>query len=514
MSDKDSPQYRDAPSRMGAGEFRALGRWLVDRIGEFIAAAPDQPVDPPVSTETLRELLPAAPLPEVGAEPQALFARAVDLLCRHTLQTGHARFWAYIVGAGSPLGALADFLASAVNAPVMSYPPFTMAVSLETQAVRWLAELIGYPAGGAGLFVSGGSMANFLGITAAVRNRAGWDVRTYGMTHPDAARVRVYLTAEAHISVVRAVDICGLGTRAIQWVRTDELGRLDPGDLRAQIARDRAAGLTPLLVVGTAGTTSTGVVDPLLDIASVCRENELWFHVDGAYGACAAVSPLAPPDLAGIREADSLVLDPHKWLYLPLEVGCILTRDPRALYEAFRRGADYYTWTPQYFPDGTEALPFRDQGMQTSRSLRALKVWLSLQHVGRSGYERMLTDDILLARHLHALAQTAPALQAVTQSLSVTTFRYRPTDLDPGTDGYERYLDQLNRTLVRRLQASGKAYLSPTVVDGNFVLRVCVVNYNTTRADIESLVALVTQLGGEIDAELRPGWLASRDQVR
>jgi aromatic-L-amino-acid/L-tryptophan decarboxylase len=516
MSDKDPLHHRDSPARMEPGEFRALGHWLVDRLGEYLTTAPEQSVYPQVSTDTLRELLPAVPLPETGADPQALLGRAADLLCHHALQSSHARFWGYILGPHNLLGTLGDFLASTVNTPPGAHPPFTMAVAIELQVLRWLAELVGYPPGGGGILVSGGSMGNFLGITAAVRDRAGWDVREEGLTHPDAARIRIYVTAEAHLSVARAVEACGLGARAIHWVRTDERGRMDIGDLRAGIAQDREAGLKPLVVVGTAGATGTGVVDPLFDIATVCRENGLWFHADGAYGACAVISSLAPADLAGIRLADSLVLDPHKWLYLPMEVACILTRDPRALYEAFRRSADYYTYgqTLHLMPDGTEALPFRDQGMQTSRSLRALKVWLSLQHIGRSGYERMLTDDILLARHLYQLAEAAPALEAVTQHLSISTFRYRPPDLDPAAPGYERYLDELNRTLVPRLQTSGEAYMTPTVVNGRYVLRFCIVNFKTTRADIEALVDLVMELGQQVDAELRPGRLASLDQVR
>ncbi|GAB4565969.1 MAG: aminotransferase class I/II-fold pyridoxal phosphate-dependent enzyme [Haliangiales bacterium] len=501
---KDSPDYRDAPASLDAEQFRALGHRLVDRISDYFADSVDRAVDPPVANDTLSELLPQAALPDRGSEPDRLLDRAAQLLCEHTLQTAHPRHLAYIVGSASRLGVLADFLAAAVNTPVQSYPPFAMGVALEHQTIGWMAELLGYPAGCAGLFVSGGSMANFLGITAGVRARASWDVRAHGLTHPDAAKVRVYLTSEAHISVIRAVEICGLGVNAIHWIATDDQGRMDADELRSAIDSDRAAGLTPLLVAASAGTTSTGSVDPLRTIAALCREHKLWFHVDGAYGACAVISELAPDQLAGIRDADSLVIDPHKWMYLPMEVGCVLTRDRHALYEAFRRSADYYAWTPQYFPDGAEALPYRDQGMQTSRYLRALKVWLCLQHVGREGYQRMLTDDIALARRLYDQAAAAPTLEAVTHSLSVTTFRCRPSDLDPEKPADREYLDQINREVLVRLKASGQVYLSPTVVHGAFVLRICVVNYNTTRADIDALVELVIRLGQEVDAELRP----------
>ena len=504
MSTKDSPEYRDAPAHLDPEQFRTLGHQLVDRISDYFAGSLERPVDPPVTNETLRELLPQAPVPSHGSDPHALLDHATQFLCEHTLQTAHPRHFAYVIGAASRLGMLADLLAAALNTPVTSYPPFPIGVALEHQTIGWMAELLGYPAGCAGLFVSGGSVGNFLGIVAGLHNRATWDVRSKGLSDPAAARTRVYLTSEAHISITRAITICGLGSDKIRRITTDEQGRMNLDDLRQQVERDRADGLTPLLVAASAGTTSTGAVDPLPAIAALCREHELWLHVDGAYGGCAVMSDLAPDDLAGIRDADSLAIDPHKWMYLPMEAGCVLTRDRHALYEAFRTSADYYTWRPQNFPDGAEALPYRDQGLQTSRYLRALKVWLCLQHVGRDGYQRMLTDDIALARRLYDQAAAAPTLEAITHSLSVTTFRYRPADLDPEQSDDREYLDQINREILARLKASGQVYLSPTVVHGAFVLRICIVNFNTTRADLDALVELVTRLGQEVDAELRP----------
>ena len=494
---------RDARNTVGidGGQFRAIGHELVDRIADFFDRMHEGPVYTATPDDELRRMLGQRPLPSHGTDPGAIVAHAAELCLAHSVLVGHGRFWGYVHGAASPLAALADLLAAALNSPVTSPRTGPISSAIEEQAVRWLAELVGFPAGGGGLFLSGGSMANFVALRAALHARVSWDVRELGMSHPRSAAIRVYATRETHRSIAKALALLGLGTRALVEVATDAASRMDPDELARRVTLDRDQGLEPLVVVGTAGTASTGAVDPLPAIAAVCREQRLWLHVDGAYGAPACLSPHAPPDIFGVREADSLVIDAHKWLYMPLEAGCVLVREPRLLYDAFCFQSPYYSLSGAQ--GAGEPLPFRDQGPQTSRGFRALKVWLALQHLGRAGYAARVTEDIELARHLHALIARHPELEACSQGLSITTFRYVPAELAPSADEHRAYLDDLNRELLTRLQDSGAAYPSHTTVRGAYVLRVCIVNFNTTRADIESLPALVADLGARIHAERR-----------
>jgi glutamate/tyrosine decarboxylase-like PLP-dependent enzyme len=336
-------------------------------------------------------------------------------------------------------------------------------------------------------------MANFVGFLAARRARAPFDVRTEGMAACDEGPLRVYGSAETHTWIHKAADLFGLGTEAIRWIETDGDQRMLVPALREAIAADRAAGATPLLVVGAAGSVSTGAIDPLDEIAALCREEDVWFHVDGAYGAPAAVLPDAPPALKALAQADSVAVDPHKWLYAPLEAGCALVRDPQALLDTFTYRPPYYA-----FPEGEDApISYVDYGPQNSRGFRALKVWLGLRQAGREGYVRMISDDIALAAELHRLATEDPELEAWTTSLSITTFRYVPADVEPGA---QAYLNELNREIRDRLEHEGEAYVSNAVVGETYLLRACIVNFRTSRADVEALPEIVKRVGAEIHA--------------
>jgi aromatic-L-amino-acid/L-tryptophan decarboxylase len=266
---------------------------------------------------------------------------------------------------------------------------------------------------------------------------------------------------------------------------------------------DRAEGGRPFLVVATAGSIGTGAVDPLPEIAAICRAHDLWFHVDGAYGALAANASGAPLSLQALSEADSIAVDPHKWLYAPLEAGCVLVRDPDALRKAF-------SYRPPYYQFDDQVVNYFDRGPQNSRGFRALKVWLALQQVGRQGYLEMIGDDMLLAQHLHRCVERHPDFEATSQSLSITTFRYVPRDLGPqvGSETVERYLGQLNHALLAAVEKSGEAFLSNALIGNKFVLRACIVNFHTSLGDVEALPMLLARLGAEIDAALRPECVA------
>jgi len=495
----DGHARRQAALKMDVGTFRALGHRLVDEIAEFLDSLPRRPVTRDESPSAVRAALNlTGPLPEAGAEPGALLQRTAELLFAHSLFNGHPRFFGYITAPPAPIGILGDFLAAAVNPNVGAWTLSPAATEIESQTVRWIAQLIGYPVNCGGLFVSGGNMANLVGFLAARAAKASWNVRELGVSGDSRPKLRAYCSNETHTWIQKAADLGGLGTTSIRWVATDRQVRMDVRALRHQIEEDAAAGDLPFLVVGTAGSVSTGAVDPLPEIASLCREHGLWFHVDGAYGGFAAAVPQAPEDLHALGEADSVAVDPHKWLYAPLEAGCALVRDPEMLRAAF-------AYHPPYYHFQESATNYFDYGPQNSRGFRALKVWLALRHVGASGYRKMIADDIRLSQEMAEAISRHADLQLVTQNLSITTFRYVPSDLRTRLheEQVESYLDALNRDLLDRLQRGGETFVSNAVVDGRYLLRACIVNFHTAQADVEAVPEIVAQIGQRVDSELR-----------
>jgi aromatic-L-amino-acid decarboxylase len=496
---------RSAPLAIDPETLRALGHRLVDQVAQFLEGLPRGPVTRNESPSAVREALDLiGPLPEAGMDPAPLLEQTAQLLFDHSLFNGHPRFFGYITSPPTPIGILGDLLAAAVNANVGSWTLAPAATEIEAQTVRWIAALIGYPVAGGGLLVSGGNMANlvcFMAARAAAAAKAGWDVRERGVAET-TRRLRVYCSSETHTWIQKAADLAGLGTASIRWIPTDAHLGLDVAALRRQIDLDEAAGDLPCLVVGTAGSVSTGAIDPLRAIGALCRERGLWFHVDGAYGGFAAALPDAPADLRALSLADSVAVDPHKWLYAPLEAGCALVRDAAALRAAF-------AYHPPYYHFEEHATNYVDYGPQNSRGFRALKVWLALKHAGASGYRTMIADDIRLSRTMAEAVRGHAELEVVTQELSITTFRYVPRDLRPRVTAttvdpvVERHLDALNRVLLDRLQRGGEAFVSNAVVGGRYVLRACIVNFQTDRQDVTALPEIVAQLGRQIDAELR-----------
>ena len=491
-------RQRKAPLAMDPGEFREIGHRLVDHIADRLAKMPGGLVSPDQSPADVRKALGAEQtLPPRGTNASLLVSEATGLLFDHSLFNGHPRFFGYITSSPAPIGMFGDFLAAALNQNMGAWRLAPLATEIEAQAVRWIAELIGFPTSCGGLLVSGGNMANFVGLVAARTAKVAWDVRKEGLSR-DGRRLLMYASMETHTWIQKAADLSGLGTDAIRWIATDDELRMDSSALRGRIDEDLQLGHQPFLVVGTAGSVSTGAVDSLPEIAAVCREHELWFHVDGAYGALAAQAPGSPASLRALSDADSVAVDPHKWLYSPLEAGCVLVRDAEKLRNAF-------SYHPAYYHFDEQVVNYFDYGPQNSRGFRALKVWLALRQVGRAGYLKMIGDDILLARHLHQLLAHHPEFEATSQSLSITTFRYVPRDLTPqlGSETVENYLSQLNQKLLTAVEKSGEAFLSNALIGGTFVLRACIVNFHTSLEDIEALPLLLARLGREVDAALR-----------
>jgi aromatic-L-amino-acid/L-tryptophan decarboxylase len=497
-SANDTSAHRSSPIDLSPQEFRQLGHRLVDDIANFLTSQPDRPVSPGVRPNSIRDVLGSASLPAEGSDPAVLLTEACDLLFEHSTLNGHPRFMAYITSSAAPLGMLGDLLAAAVNPNVGAWSLSPMASEIEAQTVRWLAELLGMPAGTGGLLVSGGNMANFVCFLAARKAKAPWDIRADGAGSDQ--KLCVYASEETHTWIVKAAELFGLGTNAIRWIPTMDDLTMDVATLETTIQDDVGHGHLPFLVVGAAGTVSTGAIDSLDQLADICRTYGAWFHVDGAYGAPAVVAPEASQSLRALSRADSVAMDPHKWLYAPLEAGCVLVRDPTTLLDAFSHHPSYYHFDQK----DEQGLNFYEYGLQNSRGFRALKVWLALRHIGRDGYARLISEDIQLSRQLCRLVAAAPQLQACTQSLSICTFRYVPAGVEPGTPDGDAYLNRLNENLLARIERSGEAFLSNAVVWGNYLLRSCIVNFRTSQRDVEAIPGIITRLGNEVDRELRP----------
>ncbi len=500
----DKGGARNAPIEMTPDQFRALGHSLVDKIAAFMETMPQGKVTSGESPRQVRDALNAkAGLPQQGSDPSLLLDEASDLLFEHSLFIGHPRFLGFITSAPAPIGALADLLAAAVNPNVGGWVLSPIASEIEAQTVRWIAEFLDYPSDCGGLLVSGGNVANFVGFLAARRAKAPWDVRADGIAGGGRRNLRAYASAETHTWLQKAADLFGLGTTSVRWIKTDNRQRMDMQALRRAIEADKASGDLPFLVVGAGGSVSTGAVDPLYEIADLCKEHDMWFHVDGAYGGFAAAVPESlgcPPDLKGLSLADSVAIDPHKWLYAPLEAGCALVRNREALHDTFVFHPPYYFM--QEYEDEPE-INYHEYGLQNSRGFRALKVWLALKQVGREGYVGMLAEDIALSRMLYEAVRLLPDLEACTSDLSIATFRYVPSDLRDGAPAHEEYLNKLNSELVKKIQASGELFLTNAIIDGKFLLRTCIVNFRTSADDIRAIPEIVLRQGRELDQEMR-----------
>jgi glutamate/tyrosine decarboxylase-like PLP-dependent enzyme len=487
-----STSQRDAILDMPPDEFRKIGHQLIDQIADFLGSLPSRQLTTGETPTEIRDLLGQKSLPEEGTDPGQLLADVAKMLINHSLFNGHPRFWGYITSSAAPIGMLADLLAAAINPNVGAWSLSPVASEIEHQSIRWIAEMVGYPTDCGGVLVTGGNMANFIGFLAArhaISQQKSID---------DLRSLRLYASDETHTWIHKAVDMYGLGKESVCWISTDSDQKIDLDILRQQIEKDIKDGLDPFMVIGTAGSVSTGVVDPLPELSRICKEHDLWFHVDGAYGAFAAALPDASEDLKGLKDADSVALDPHKWLYAPLEAGCALLRDVSILRDTFSYHPPYYKFDEV---KGEPAISFVDYGPQNSRGFRALKVWLALCHAGRNGYIKMISDDIHLASILYEIVNKTVDLEAFTHNLSITTFRYAPKTPEKNEEDRESYLNEINTVLLTRLQEGGDAFVSNAIINGKYLLRACIVNFRTDQKDIEALPEIILRLGREVETD-------------
>jgi len=428
------------------------------------------------------------PLPEEGRPFEDVLAFVREHVLPFPMGNSHPRFYGFINATADPVGVFADFLAATMNPNCWGGDH--AAIHVETRVIAWLAEMIGYPTSAEGVLVSGGSMANFTALAAARRGTTPGNVREEGLAGPDRPRLTVYASDQTHACVDKAVDLLGIGTRQLRKIETDDRFRIRIPELRAAIADDRAAGFQPAIVVGNAGTVNTGAIDPLDEIADICRAEGLWFHADGAYGALASMVPELKPLFAGMEKADSVAVDPHKWLYVPYEAGATLVRDPGRLSATFRKFPEYLASDPESpFPGPAW---FAERGVELSRGFKALKVWMGIQTHGRRAYIERIASDIALARFLAAEVDRRPDFERLAEPvLSIANFRYRPTSRALS----DEHLDALNRRIINRLVADGAFFLAPTVLKGRTALRVSITNFRTTQSDLIALLDEVERIG-------------------
>jgi aromatic-L-amino-acid decarboxylase len=490
---------RETPIEISKEEFKKIGYHLIDTVSDFIDTIDKIPLTKGESPQALQQLLGNSSLPENGIPPEALLSRTIDLMLNHSLFNGHPKFMGYITSSPAPIGMFADFLAAAVNQNVGAQLLSPMATEIEKQTIKWLTQFIGLSDNFGGILVSGGNMANFTAFLAARTAKAPKNIKEEGLSN-SSKKLITYCSKSTHTWVEKAAILFGHGSKSIRWIPTDHMHKMDNDLLEKAIKNDLKEGHQPFMVVGTAGDVSTGIVDNLATIAMLCKKYDLWFHIDGAYGIPAIVIPALKPLFDGVQEADSIALDPHKWLYSPLEAGCTLVKNPKHLTDTFSSHPEYYNFSKS---EEGKSQNYYEYGLQNSRGFRALKVWMALQQVGKSGYRKMISEDIELSKLLFELAEKHSELEAISQNLSITTLRYIPLVEENNIETNQAYLNSLNEALLDALQEGGEVFLSNAIIDDKYCLRGCIVNFRTSKKDIEEIVEIIVREGRNIHEKLQ-----------
>ena len=476
-----------------ADEIRQWGNAAIEAMASYLGSIRELPVYPNTTSRAIREKLDRA-LPEEGVPFEDLLDIFGDVIVPASRHNGHPRMFGYVQAPGTAIAAFADLLASTLNANLTAWRSAPAAVEIERLTIDWIKQILGVEAHAAGLFVSGGSMANLAALAVARRAKASGALASGGAQSLHQA-MRVYISDETHHSIAKAAALLGLGRDNVRSVAVDERFKIRVEDLVAKITEDLEAGHLPFCVVASAGTVATGVFDPIAEVSEVARRFNLWLHVDASYGGFAALAKSARGLFEALPGADSIALDPHKWLYLPVDCGCVLYRDGQEALATFAHEAEY---TRVLDHERDEAFAFWDYGPELSRRFRALKVWMMLKGIGTQALGAAIEKDLACARHLESLVNASEDFEMLAPvELSIFCFRYVPSRLKralaTADDGERRRidaeLDTLNERLLIELQRDGSSYLSNARLHGRFSLRGCVMNYRTTPHDMEILLA-------------------------
>jgi len=454
-----------------ADELREWGNSVIQFMADYLGDLRNRNVYRHMSSGRIRNRIDPA-LPSKGTDFDDLLKVFREAIVPFSRQNAHPRMFGYVQSPGTPLAAFADLLASTLNANLTVWRSAPAPVELERLTIDWIRQILGFNAEAGGLFVSGGSMANLAAIAAARQ-----------VKDCSSGRLRIYVSSETHFSIAKAAALLGIGRENVRQVAVDERFRIRVDDLVAKITADLEAGYVPFCVAANAGTVNTGAVDPLVEVRQIADRFQLWMHVDGSYGAFAVLAKSARKLFAGIQRADSIALDPHKWLYLPVDVGCVIYRAPEIARAAFAHEAEY---TRIIGEEADEAFAFWDYGPELSRRFRALKVWMLLKGVGLDSLGEAIESNLVCARHLESMVRASDDFEmAAPVELSIFCFRHVPVQL---RNESSQTIDAFNERLLVALQRDGSSYLSNATLGGRFALRGCVLNYRTTLRDMEILL--------------------------
>ncbi|MEM7538587.1 MAG: pyridoxal-dependent decarboxylase [Chloroflexota bacterium] len=481
---------------MKADIIKQLGYQLVDCIADEFHAPSDRPIFPSKQSQAEMEAAFGGPVPQEGMDPQQLLTETIERVLQAAGNPNHPGLMANVLTASLPLPALSEILTASIKLRPTTWKNQPASCHIETTVARWLGEMIGYDDNAAGYITSGGSWANLTGMALARVHRAGWDVRTEGVAgHPPLV---AYVSEQAHSSIDRAAELLGIGSRYLRKIPADAnfVMRLDL--LEAAIQADIEQGLKPFCVIGHAGTVNTGTIDPLDALADMAETYSLWFHVDGAYGALGALDPTIKPLLSGMARADSVTLDPHKWLNTPFEAGCILTKNWDHLRDTFSLIPPYLSGIMGDVHNQYE------YGFELSRTDRALKVWLALKQYGVAQYADLIAEHNALARHMASIVNETPEFEMICPPvMSICCFRYVPTDFDTDSPSALEYLNNLNSAIEAALIEDGRALVSRTELNGRRVLRACISSRAVTRESVDEAMRLMLAYGRSLDGQMR-----------
>jgi aromatic-L-amino-acid/L-tryptophan decarboxylase len=464
-------------------EIKRIGYRVVDLIAEHLTTLPDQPVFRPFPKELAETYLNSS-VPASGQSADEILDEFSRQILPFPFGNGHPRFYGWVNSPPAPISIFAEALAAAMNPSCAGGNH--AAIYVERQVIGWFRQILGFPADSMGILVSGGSMAALTALAVARHAKSGFNVRETGLRGSPAGLV-YYRGGEGHGCNQKALELMGIGSRNLRTIEHDSSMRIMPSSLEASISQDKEQGRVPIAVIASAGTVNSGAVDPLDEIADICAQQDVWLHVDGAYGAPAILTSKYSAELAALSRADSIAIDPHKWFYIPVEAGLVLVRDGNIMRSAFSLVPPYLRTDGKL--EGVGGLPwFSEYGFQQTRGFRALKVWMALRNYGIEGYRVAIDKDIRLAEHLASLIRMDPSFELFEpQSLSIVCFRYSP----PATRCDEKTLDSLNKTILERLQLEGKVFLTGTVINQQFWLRACIVNPRAQKDDMTLLLEAV-----------------------
>lgn len=427
------------------------------------------------------------PVPQTGSAAVDVYQEFFTKVLPYDLNNVHPRFWGWVQGAGTPFGMLADMLASGMNSNVSLGNSMPMYV--EKQVIDWSKQMMGFPDTASGLLLSGASLANITALIVA-RHHANRDIKTKGLQAVKGP-LTIYGSSETHNCVVKGVEVIGIGSDNFRKVPVDDNYRIRTDELKRMIAEDRKAGYQPFCIVGNAGTVNTGSIDPIDELVAIAREENLWLHIDGAFGAIPKILPEFENELKGIEQADSLSFDFHKWMYVNYEAACVLIRDAHVHRDAFASAVNYLSLHERGLSAGPDG--FNNYGMELSRGFKALKVWMLLKHYGLEEYRALVRQNLQQAQYLAELVQSQPSLELLAPvRLNIVCYRYHPGNCS------DKELNSLNKEILMRLHEQGIAAPSYTMLNGRYAIRTAITNHRSRFEDFEALVKTTVRIGNGV----------------